>query len=85
MKHLLLALIEFYRRYLSPLKGRSCCIFIPTCSQYAKEAIETRGVLIGCLLTIWRLLRCNPFNRGGYDPVPEKGFFQKVRKFGHTN
>lgn len=73
MKKVLIALIRFYQKFISPLKVRSSCIFIPTCSQYAIEAIQTRGALVGTGLAIWRILRCNPFNRhGGYDPVPEK-------------
>jgi len=70
MKKILLFLIRFYRKYLSPMK-RSChCIYIPTCSEYALEAIEKYGALKGGLLTAWRILRCNPFAKGGYDPVP---------------
>ena len=69
MKQLLLALIRFYRRGISPLRP-PCCIFIPTCSQYAVEAIEKYGALKGGWLTVKRLLRCNPFHKGGYDPVP---------------
>lgn len=70
MKRLLIGMIGFYRKYISPLKGRSCCIYTPTCSQYAIEAIEKHGVIKGCLLAAWRILRCNPFAKGGYDPVP---------------
>lgn len=73
MKKLLILLVKAYQRLLSPLKTRPSCIFYPTCSQYCIEAIEKRGVIIGLALTVWRLLRCNPFNNhGGYDPVPEK-------------
>ena len=72
MKRLCLALIRFYRRFLSPLKGRPTCRFTPTCSAYALEAYEKRGFFIGSALTIWRLLRCNPFCKPGKDPVPEK-------------
>lgn len=71
MKHLCILLIRFYQKILSPLK-RPCCRFTPTCSQYALEAFEKRGFFVGFGLTIWRILRCNPFCAGGYDPVPEK-------------
>ena len=70
MKKILLTGIRFYQRYLSPIKGGSTCKFYPTCSQYAKEAIEKYGALKGGRLAVWRILRCNPFTRGGYDPVP---------------
>ncbi len=70
MKNICIALIKFYKKYISPLKGHSTCIFIPTCSEYAIQAYEKYGFFKGTLLTIWRLLRCNPFNKGGYDPVP---------------
>lgn len=70
MKKLLLALVKFYRRYISPIKGGPCCRFIPTCSQYALEAIEKYGALKGSYLAIRRLLRCHPLCKGGYDPVP---------------
>ncbi|MEF9917106.1 MAG: membrane protein insertion efficiency factor YidD [Lachnospiraceae bacterium] len=70
MKRILIGLIKFYRKYLSPLKVRSHCIYVPTCSQYGIEAIEKYGAIKGSLLTVWRILRCNPFAKGGYDPVP---------------
>ena len=69
MSRILIAMIRFYRKYISPMK-RGCCIYIPTCSQYALEAIEKYGAFKGGLLTVWRILRCNPFAKGGYDPVP---------------
>lgn len=71
MKRFLLAMIRFYRKAISPLTPASCK-YIPTCSQYGLEAIERFGALKGGLLTLWRILRCNPWSRGGYDPVPEK-------------
>ncbi|MBQ6707200.1 MAG: membrane protein insertion efficiency factor YidD [Clostridia bacterium] len=71
MKKLLIALIRFYQRAISP-HTPGCCRFTPTCSAYAMEAIERFGVVRGLGLAIWRILRCNPFCRGGYDPVPEK-------------
>ena len=70
MKKLFIGLINFYRKYLSGMKTTPTCKFIPTCSEYGIEAIEKYGALKGGLLTIWRILRCNPFSRGGYDPVP---------------
>lgn len=71
MKHILLALIRFYKAAISPHTA-SHCKYIPTCSQYGIEAIERFGALKGTALTVWRILRCNPFSKGGYDPVPEK-------------
>jgi hypothetical protein len=61
--------LRFYQRFLSPLKP-PMCRFSPTCSQYAIEAIERHGILRGSALSIWRILRCHPFCRGGHDPVP---------------
>src|SRR5262245_52313918 len=69
MKRLVSAPVRFYRRYLSGLKRVPTCRFAPTCSEYALEAIEKRGPLIGTLKALWRILRCNPLCRGGYDPV----------------
>ncbi|MEE0059200.1 MAG: membrane protein insertion efficiency factor YidD [Acutalibacteraceae bacterium] len=71
MKHPLIWLIKFYRKYISP-KTPPSCKFTPTCSQYGLEAIERFGAFKGGFMTLWRILRCNPFSRGGYDPVPEK-------------
>ena len=71
MKHVMIWLIRLYRKFISPLKP-PCCRFTPTCSAYAIEAFMTRGFFVGLALTVWRILRCNPFSRGGYDPVPEK-------------
>ena len=70
MRKLLIACIRFYQRNLSPLKRYTRCKYIPTCSQYAVEAIEKYGVCTGGALACWRILRCNPFSKGGYDPVP---------------
>ncbi|QFZ91714.2 membrane protein insertion efficiency factor YidD [Synechococcus elongatus] len=69
MKLLLMVLIQFYRRWISPLTPASCR-FYPTCSQYGLEAIDRFGPLKGSWLTIRRILRCHPFHPGGYDPVP---------------
>jgi len=71
MKRAALALIRWYKRSISPLQPPSCR-FIPTCSEYTYQAIERFGVLKGCLLGLGRILRCNPFFKGGYDPVPEE-------------
>ena len=70
MKKIMIHMIRFYQKYLSPLKVRTHCIYTPTCSQYAIEALEKYGALKGSLLAIWRILRCNPISKGGYDPVP---------------
>ena len=70
MKRFLLWLVRFYRRELSGRKRRPCCKYIPTCSQYALTAIERYGAWKGGRMALWRLLRCNPFSKGGYDPVP---------------
>lgn len=70
MKTILIKIIQFYQKYLSPLKGRATCIYTPTCSQYAIEALEKYGLIKGGLLAAWRILRCNPFAKGGYDPGP---------------
>ena len=66
----MIRLIRFYQKYLSPLKVRTHCIYTPTCSQYAIEALKKHGIIKGSLLSIWRILRCNPLAKGGYDPVP---------------
>ena len=68
-KRALLWLIRFYRAAISPAH-RPCCRFIPTCSQYALEAVEKYGAAKGGYLALRRILRCNPFCKGGYDPVP---------------
>ena len=73
MKHLMILLVRFYKKFISPILPGSCR-FTPTCSQYGLEAFRKRGFFIGLILTVYRILRCNPFCRGGYDPVPEKGF-----------
>ena len=72
MKTVFLKLIRFYQRNISPYRP-ACCRFTPTCSAYAIEAFSKRGFFVGMILTVWRILRCNPYCAGGYDPVPEKG------------
>ena len=71
MKRVLLAAIGAYQRWISPARPRRCR-YEPTCSAYAAEAIERFGAVRGLLLAGWRLLRCNPFSHGGFDPVPER-------------
>lgn len=69
MKKILIGLIKLYRTYISPLK-RTKCPYIPSCSEYGLEAVEKYGAFKGGMLAAWRILRCNPFSKGGYDPVP---------------
>lgn len=69
MKTVFISCIRFYQKHISPLFPPRCKYY-PTCSHYAVEAITKYGVLKGSLLAIWRILRCNPFSKGGYDPVP---------------
>ena len=69
LKKLFILPIRFYQKYISPIKG-PCCRFTPTCSEYAVEAILEWGVIVGLLLALWRVLRCNPFGKCGEDPVP---------------
>ncbi|MBQ4383863.1 MAG: membrane protein insertion efficiency factor YidD [Firmicutes bacterium] len=69
MKKPLIALIRFYQGAISPYK-KPCCRFYPTCSQYALEAVTKYGAAKGSYLAVRRILRCNPFHEGGYDPVP---------------
>lgn len=71
MKKILILLIRFYQKYLSPMK-RTRCPYYPTCSNYGLQAIEKHGAIKGSILAIWRILRCNPFSHGGIDLVPEK-------------
>ena len=68
MKKLLIGLINFYKRYISPNTVPKYK-YTPTCSQYAIDAINKYGAIRGTLKAIWRILRCNPFSKGGYDPV----------------
>ena len=68
MKRLLIALIRFYKAAISPWLGANCR-FTPTCSTYAIDAIEKYGAFKGTGMAAWRILRCNPFCKGGYDPV----------------
>ena len=72
MKYFCIWLIRLYQKLSAPFKRGPVCRFTPTCSQYAMEAFEKRGFFVGFGLTVWRILRCNPFSKGGHDPVPEK-------------
>ncbi len=68
MKKIMLGLIRFYQKFISPYKPRTCR-FYPTCSDYAYQAVKKYGPLKGGLKSIYRILRCNPFNPGGFDPL----------------
>lgn len=73
MGKVLVGIIRLYQLTLSPLLGAllgPSCRFSPTCSAYAIEAIRKHGAVVGLVYTVWRLLRCQPFCKGGYDPVP---------------
>ncbi len=69
-----LALLRVYQRWVSPMFGPRCRYY-PSCSDYAAQAVERFGILRGLVLAGWRLLRCNPFSRGGYDPVENQRLF----------
>ncbi|UIJ37689.1 membrane protein insertion efficiency factor YidD [Desulfobaculum bizertense] len=71
MRTILIFLIRAYQRFISPLFPPSCR-FVPTCSSYALEALQVHGLFKGSLLAAWRILRCHPFCKGGYDPVPPR-------------
>ncbi len=75
----LISLVRLYQRRLSPAKP-PCCRFSPTCSAYAEEAHGRYGMLVGGALALWRILRCNPLCKGGYDPVPEHLFRRRARR-----
>lgn len=83
MKYLFMALVKFYRKFISPLKSPKCKYY-PTCSRYALDAIEKFGAVRGSALAVWRILRCNPWSKGGIDPVPGKFTF-KVKKFDYSS
>ena len=82
MKRLLILIVKFYRKFISPLFP-PCCKYYPTCSTYALTAFERFGVK-GVLLVVWRLLRCNPWSMGGIDYVPEKFTF-RTEKYDYTS
>lgn len=68
VRRMIVSALSAYKKYISPYLSRSCR-YCPSCSEYASEAVSKYGVLKGGSKTIWRVLRCNPFSRGGYDPV----------------
>ena len=76
---LLIAPIRFYQRFITPYTPASCRHY-PTCSSYAVSALRTRGAVVGTALTIWRVLRCNPWNAGGIDYVPPKGHWRNAER-----
>lgn len=82
MKFIVISLVKFYRRFISPLFP-PCCKYYPTCSTYALTAVERFGAFRGSLLAIWRILRCNPWSMGGIDHVPEKFTF-RVKKYDYS-
>ncbi|MGZ5008054.1 MAG: membrane protein insertion efficiency factor YidD [Methylobacter sp.] len=71
MRFILIAIIKFYKYFISPLLGDRCR-FYPSCSSYSLEALQLHGAIIGSYLSLKRLLKCHPFHQGGIDPVPEK-------------
>jgi hypothetical protein len=75
LRKILVAPIRVYQRLISPLLGDTCKYY-PSCSEYAAQAIERFGILRGLVLAAWRLLRCNPFSHGGFDPVEEQRLFK---------
>ncbi len=81
MKFILISLVKFYQRHISP-HFPARCKYYPTCSRYAIDALEKHGAFKGFLLTVWRLLRCNPFSMGGIDFVPDKFTF-RVEKYNY--
>jgi len=79
LRNLCVKLIRFYQTSISPLKPQ-CCRFHPVCSEYAKQAFLKHGVFWGFVLSAYRILRCNPLCKSGYDPVPDKIFGNKKNK-----
>ena len=79
MKYIAIALVKFYRKFISPLFPPKCRYY-PTCSSYALAALRKFGFFRGTALSVWRILRCNPWSPGGYDPVPDRFTF-RARRF----
>ena len=78
MKKAAVLLINFYQKHISPYK-KPCCRFYPTCSEYALEAFENYNFFSALFLTVKRIIKCNPFCKGGYDPLPEKKLKKSVK------
>jgi putative membrane protein insertion efficiency factor len=78
LRSIVVAPIRLYQRVISPLLPRTCK-YEPTCSHYAVDAVRTEGVLRGLVLATWRILRCNPWSHGGYDPVSAQRVFRSRR------
>jgi len=70
MKRILIEIVKLYRKYISPMKRVPTCRFAPTCSEYALEALQRYGAIKGSYLSVRRILKCHPFHKGGFDPVP---------------
>ena len=79
LKKIFIFPIKLYKRYISPHLGDNCRYW-PTCSEYTMQAIDTHGVIKGIILGSLRILRCNPWSKGGYDPVPPKGMWTNKNK-----
>ena len=73
MKKILIAFINLYKKYISPFKGTRCPYY-PSCSDYAVEAVNRYGSFKGSFIAFWRIIRCNPFSKGGIDPVDDRIF-----------
>ena len=79
MKKLLIHMIKLYQRYISPMKSTKCPYY-PSCSAYGLEAVEKYGAVKGGMMAAWRICRCNPLSKGGYDPVPDDNKNKKILK-----
>ncbi|MCD8328305.1 MAG: membrane protein insertion efficiency factor YidD [Ruminococcus sp.] len=79
MKQVMILLVKFYQKVISPLFPARCKYY-PTCSKYAVEAFKKHGFFKGLILAVWRILRCNPWSNGGIDPVPERFTLKRHKK-----
>jgi putative membrane protein insertion efficiency factor len=71
MKYIFIYLVKFYKKFISPMLPKSCR-YHPTCSEYAIDALQKHGAVKGSIMSFFRILRCNPFFKGGLDPVPDR-------------